>query len=313
MIKFNPEMLKLARDAKGLTQKDLAALLQCTQSRLSKIEDGACNPSESDFSVLLKELGRPPEFFFFSGNPRASTMSFYRKTSGIPLKTLAQCEAEMNIARLELSARASSYSLRTFPTRCPDRSCADPRERGAKIARELRQEWGIPPGPIKELSPILERAGCVVMPFDPPVQKIDGASFAGTPPVIFFNRQACADRTRFTLAHETAHAVMHWEPHCDVEDEANGFGAEFLMPKADIDRDLTRCNLEVLARLKIKWGVSMRALLLRAQTLKKIDERSAKYLWIRLGQFRLREPFEESVPKEKPKLYAEIIGGEMRN
>ena len=45
--KFNGEMLKLARRARGLSQKELAAKIGIKQSILSKYENGIQPPPES--------------------------------------------------------------------------------------------------------------------------------------------------------------------------------------------------------------------------------------------------------------------------
>lgn len=52
--------------------------------------------------------------------------------------------------------------------------------------------------------------------------------------MIFLNKQAPADPRRFTLTHELGHAVMRTTDSSDMEDEANRFAAEFLMPEAGI-------------------------------------------------------------------------------
>ena len=45
--RFNREMLALARDARELTQEDLARASGVSQSLISKAEDGLLDPSDS--------------------------------------------------------------------------------------------------------------------------------------------------------------------------------------------------------------------------------------------------------------------------
>ena len=65
---------------------------------------------------------------------------------------------------------------------------------------------------------------------------------------------------------------MHTNPHENVEDEAWEFAAEFLMPSAEIEKQLDGINLDKLGQLKKDWGVSMQAILYRAKKLGKIGE-----------------------------------------
>jgi Zn-dependent peptidase ImmA (M78 family) len=53
-----------------------------------------------------------------------------------------------------------------------------------------------------------------------------------------------------------------------LEDQANWFAAEFLLPAKEVIRQLpTAADWDTLAELKVTWGVSMAALLRRARTL----------------------------------------------
>lgn len=64
---FNPEMLKLARMLRGLTQKELAEMLDIRPGVISKYETGIDVPSEiaiTGFSVALKF---PMGFFYRDG------------------------------------------------------------------------------------------------------------------------------------------------------------------------------------------------------------------------------------------------------
>ncbi len=70
------------------------------------------------------------------------------------------------------------------------------------------------------------------------------------PPCIFLNQHVPADRMRFSLAHELGHIIMHTVPGDEIENEANAFAAELLVPEKQFRRALTgqRLSLEWLAR-----------------------------------------------------------------
>jgi Zn-dependent peptidase ImmA (M78 family)/transcriptional regulator with XRE-family HTH domain len=299
--RFNVEMLTLAREAKGYTQKELAELCRCTQSRLSKIESGELMPQDTDIQNFVRVLGQSREFFFQLDMAAPASVSFYRKAQGLPLKMLRQCNAQMNVQRLQIERRIGNMKLgkRALPYLSPDN------DGGVKeVAHQLRLEWGLPPGPIKNLTKLVEEAGCVIVDFPFPSSKLDGLCIRAPqkPPIIFLNRDFPKSRRRLSLAHELGHLVMHTNPHEKVEDEAWEFAAEFLMPGDEIGKQLLNVNLDTLGQLKSEWGVSMQAILQRAKKLEKISESYNRFLWIQIAKcgYRINEPFEDVIPDETP-------------
>jgi Zn-dependent peptidase ImmA (M78 family) len=119
-----------------------------------------------------------------------------------------------------------------------------------------------------------------------------------------------SDRCRYTLAHELGHLVMHRLPsQHDMEDEANRFAGEFLMPARDVVPQLSKLSLQRLATLKPYWKVSMGALLQHAYRLGQVTERHHRFLraeLTRLGYHR-REPVELDVLEERPALFSDLI------
>lgn len=298
---FNCEIIRLAREATGQTQKQLAAKMGCTQGRLSKLEDGLLKPTEDDVRALSLHLDQPLDTFFLKGTPRSATVSFFRKAAGLPIKLLNQLEARMNLCRLRVETARRNTGLPSLPFFEPDRRHLDPRARGAVVARRIRELWEIPKGRINNVTQTLESSGVIVVHLDLGTKKLDGVSFWGeTLPFIFANSTFPADRLRLTKAHELAHLLMHKQAHPDVEEEAWGFAMEFLVPKAEVASRYYPCTLDSLALLKQDYGVSMQALLKYGQDMGKINERYARYLWMQMGRFRMREPHEDAVPQETP-------------
>jgi Zn-dependent peptidase ImmA (M78 family) len=95
----------------------------------------------------------------------------------------------------------------------------------------------------------------------------------------------------------------------NMENQADEFASEFLMPESDIRPYLKDLSLEKLATLKQYWKVSMAALLKRASDLGEITPRQARTLWTQMSKagYRLREPVEIDLPKESPSLLGEIL------
>ena len=98
---------------------------------------------------------------------------------------------------------------------------------------------------------------------------------------------------------------MHDVPNPNMEDEANKFAAEFLMPEREIAPHLDRITIDRLAALKPYWRVSMAALLVRASDLRKVSQKAKKSLWMQMVPYRRHEPIE--IEPEVPTLLQEIL------
>jgi Zn-dependent peptidase ImmA (M78 family) len=105
-----------------------------------------------------------------------------------------------------------------------------------------------------------------------------------------------------------------------VETEAHEFAAELLAPENGIRRDLMlhKITLDRLGELKLKWGMSIQALLRRSFELSVITERQYRYLLqqVSMRGWRTKETLEYNIPREKPRLLrqmAEQVYGEPLN
>jgi Zn-dependent peptidase ImmA (M78 family)/transcriptional regulator with XRE-family HTH domain len=304
-------MVILAREARGFTQSALAGSLGISQGHLSKIEAGMLPVPESLLPRLSEVLDYPMAFFSLPEpilGPGTSEF-FHRMRKSISARLLARLHAQVNILRIQTSRLLRAVEL--DPDRIPE---LDPETFGGSIedvARAVRAAWNLPPGPIVDLTHAIEGAGGIVIPTEFGTTLVDavGRYVPGMPPLFFTIRHSPGDRQRLTLAHELGHMVMHRIPNPDMESEAFAFAAEFLMPERDIRRELERLTLDRLIALKLRWRVSMQALLTRAQHLGAITVRQARYLWMLIGKagFRTREPAEAEVVAERPSLLGEIL------
>lgn len=315
--RINNEIIRIARESRGLTQGCLAERLSVTQGKVSKMESGLLGVSEDMLDKLSNVLSYPQEFFYFNDEIYGHGISmigelYYRKRKNIPDKVIDKISARINIRRLHLVRLLRSIEIKDdlFETFHFDEYNGDV----VRVAQAVRATWLLPRGPIKNLIKAIEDAGGIVIEFDFETDKIDATSqwLPDLPPLFFINKNSPADRLRFSLAHELGHVVMHkiCKPDLDLmEREANNFASEFLMPKSDIAQSLNNIDLPQIANLKPYWKVSMAALLHRAFDLKKITSRQYQYFWMQMGKagYRTKEPPEYDIPKERPALLKEII------
>lgn len=315
MEKINPDMIVLARESRGLTQSALASRLSISQAAISRIEAGLLNVSDEVLKNLSQILGYPEQFFSLDEKilgPGISGMGFiyHRMRKNIPIKTIAQIQAQINIRRIHISKLIRHVSI-NCPFEIPHFDIDEYNGKIHEIAQSVRAAWKLPLGPIKNLTESIESAGGIVIKCNFGTNRVDALSeyYPGSPPLFFINSKAPGDRLRFTLAHELGHIVMHREPNPHMEDEADLFASEFLMPSREIKPLLSRINLSTLANSKLYWKVSMAAILLKSRDLKVISPENYKYLWIEMGRsgYRRKEPID--IPLEEPTTLNKLLKG----
>jgi Zn-dependent peptidase ImmA (M78 family)/transcriptional regulator with XRE-family HTH domain len=307
---FNPEMLELARESRGLTQTLFAKELGISQAEISKFENGLRVPNELQVRKMASLLRYTDEFFYLEESIRSfgSGCVYHRKRKSATDTKLAQLLANMNVKRIQVKHLLKSVETRNVHSF--ERLDVDEFKNGpAEVAQAVRALWQLPPGPIRHLIRAIEDAGGIVIACDLGTTKVDALSqwLPGHAPFFLVNNAIPTDRLRFTLAHEVGHIVMHRIPTENMEREADQFAAEFLMPERDIRPHLSYVDIPKLASMKPHWRVAMAALLYRAAELKTIDDRRKSYLWFRMGQagYRKHEPVE--ITPEEPSSLRQLL------
>jgi Zn-dependent peptidase ImmA (M78 family)/transcriptional regulator with XRE-family HTH domain len=310
------ELLRLARQYRGFTQREFARELRVEPSTVSRVENGVIDPSGVFADRAIEVLRFPGDFFEqrdpVYGLPLSVHPSMWRKKASVSPYDIDKAIAELNIRMMHLRRliRAVDYEpLLPMPSLDVDTYKGDIE----KIATLVRRTWLMPAGPIENLTSWVERAGCFVIHVDLPDAAMDGVTLRApdTPPCLFLNRNAPADRMRFSLAHELGHLVMHQLPSFHMEQEANAFASAFLAPATDIRPYFSRRRIDLaqLANLKPEWRMAMAALLYRAKQLDFVNDNQARYLWqqFNIHKIRLREPPELDFPTEQPTLMPKLI------
>jgi Zn-dependent peptidase ImmA (M78 family)/transcriptional regulator with XRE-family HTH domain len=318
MAPFNHHLLVLAREARALTQGELAEAISLRQGTLSKYETGMLEPSPEVVDELAVALGYPASFFFQNDRPYGFPPYHYRKRKKLSAKTLGRVSAEMNIRRMHIKQLGLSFTRNTngfIPEFDPD----EYRGRSKKplspdeAARAVREMWMLPRGPIQNMVELLEENGAIVVPCDFGTDLLDALSqrIDGMPVLVYVNINAPMDRLRLTLAHELGHMVLHTTTLRDddeMEKEADAFAGAFLLPAEDIKPQLRRgLDLRHLANMKSYWKVSMAAIAVRADRLNLVTPYQMKLFFMEMGRlgYRRREPNEP--PREEPKLLKQMI------
>lgn len=312
--RFNAELLRIARQARGWSQTELSRQSGVSQANLSKLENGLISPTDVVLNRVAHALHFPRSLFFEPDRMLGLPMSvhpMYRKKASVGQRSLERLEAEINIRLFHIRRLLKSAEFDPdlpMPEMDIDEFGGDPE----RIAELVRRTWLVPTGPMKDLVGWVERAGCVVVHCDFASLSVDGVTICspGMPPCIFLNRNQPADRQRFSLAHELGHIVMHQVPSPTMEDEANAFASALLMPAPEIRLHLSgRLTIQKLAALKPVWRVSMQALLFRAKVVGAISANQSQYLWRQISAlgYKRSEPPELEFPSEESHVLPEMI------
>ena len=305
----NPEMLILARESRGMTQKALATKAEITQAQISKYESGVLEVPDERLDRIARALRYPVEFFFRSDQRygHGSPCLYHRKRQSLPLGKQREIQATLNVRRLEVVSllRGVEVESEVGFVRMDIEDYKSPEQ----IAQLVRKGWRLPLGPIQNLVRSIEYAGGIVLSGSFGTRKLDAISLRapGQPPLFFVNNDLPGDRLRWTLAHEVGHVTMHTLPSPEQEREADLFAAELLMPEKEIKRDLYGLTFQKLGPLKYHWKVAMSSLIRRAQDLKQITPRQYKRFMTQMSTLGIRTNEPYPLAPEEPSVIGEVV------
>ena len=304
-------MVALARVSRGVNATQLAGALGVSSAALSRYESGKIAFPEDRVELLESYLDYPASFFLRAYVPVFGVgpgSVYHRKRASAGKRLLARAYGLAEVRRLEAQKLEPFAGLPAVP-RYPSERYADP----AKVARTLRAKWGVPMGPVFNLTRLVETNGVVIYSHDFGTRYIDAFMqlSGGDLSVIHISRDLPPDRWRWTLAHELGHLIMHRDFPSDADDverEADAFAAEFLAPSYEIGPSLTNLDESSLFRLKSEWLISMSSLIMRASALGLLDayRKRRLFIWLSKSGYRTREPEYLDPPVEYPALPARL-------
>lgn len=311
-MKPNPEMVILAREFRDMTQAELAHASGMKQPRIARVEAGTgAELSQDEMKHLAETLAFPQEFFFLPEQRYGyGSSSVFTRTRQLKASERRKISGLVNVMRIQIKRMLDYIDI--HGTRPLPKLSLDDYQSPTACALALRAAWNLPNGPVKNLTKLIEGAGILVVECDFGTTPMDATSvqLGDLPPIIFISKHVPGDRWRFTLAHELAHLVMHDIPRPTMEKEADEFASEFLVPSDEIAPDFSRmqaARLESYVTLKSYWGVSIASLVMKAKTLKKIDDNQTKWLYIQMARLGIRNTEPAPIPREQTSLFPMMI------
>ncbi len=301
---FAPRRLRMARDFADVSQRTLSQAAGLSVASISLYEHGGATPGDKTLDVFANHLDVEPDFFY-SSTTSADTPAFFRSLR--TTRALDRRRARHKIEIVYELVRALETEVRLPDPDIPEyRGDASQDGGPEEAARQTRHHWNVPPGPIDNMVRSVERHGVVVAQPEEGNAHIDAYSvkFPDRPIIVMSLAKGKHDRCRFDVAHELGHLAMHDPTQATtgpVEQQADKFAAEFLMPAADIRPELEKTDtLGGLLRLKQKWRVSLAALIRRRYDLDIIDKpRYTRYMKaISARGWRRNEPVDLGPPEQ---------------
>lgn len=315
-----------AREAKGLTQIALADLLQVTRQAVSQFESGDASPSPDTMRRISEIFELPTRFFLEKPRTRRHRPTFFRsmKSTTKAARTRAQRRFDWLLDIVDYVRSGIRFPAVKLPDlRPPSDPVAISTEMIRECARETRRAWGLGPGPISNVTWLLENCGAVVSRYGLGADELDAFSEWGaddsTPYVVLNSEKHSAARSRFDVGHELGHLILHrniesrWLNKLEffelIEDQAHRFAGEFLLPEESFGNDFYAPSLDALASLQTKWKVSIAFMINRCRDLGLITDEQRTLLYrnrTRRG-WRTREPFDDESESEMPRLLRRSI------
>ncbi|GLR79723.1 ImmA/IrrE family metallo-endopeptidase [Azospirillum oryzae] len=322
--RFVPARLRMARNARALRQKDLAALVDRADTTVSKWEsdDHEQRPDAVALSRLANALNIEVSWFF-KPTGEAQGAAFFRSLKSELGRMRDKAEAKLSFVE-EINSSISEY-IDLPPVDIPD--ILDGRDfrtlRNADMdhyANALRDYWNIGHEPIEDLLLVIENAGIVTAHDEIGSNKLDGVSRWGLderPYMLLARDKNVGARRRFDAAHELGHIVLHRHVTPDdlksnftlIEEQAMMFAGAFLLPEETFGSEVYSLSLEALCNLKPRWKVAIAAMIKRLSALDRITPEYERRLWQYYSYRRWRgcEPFDDELPVEQPQVLSNAI------
>jgi Zn-dependent peptidase ImmA (M78 family)/transcriptional regulator with XRE-family HTH domain len=250
--------LRVARDARGLTQEDVAQHLDVSRPTVAQMELGNRAVTSLELDRLARHYGRDLREFLddefqahdalaalFRADPEVATESHV-------VDALRRCvtvgREVTNLERLlGIDRECGAAAVYPLP---PPRNRWQAVQQGERVSTEERQRLGLGFAPVGSIAELLEtqsvRTALIDLPDD-----VSGLTMADAAIGVFVvaNRLHAAVRRRFSLAHEYAHALLDrdrlgtvsrsTERDDLIEVRANAFAATFLLPTEGVRQFMT--------------------------------------------------------------------------
>jgi len=283
---FQNERLGQMLAARRISQVQLASMVGVSPATVSKWRSGSQAPEHDALLRLATVVNVTAEWFTRPISPKLS-LPLFRSNASAHVSAREMLEARLTWAQ-DIAIALSEFV--DYPeVNLPIRSYTEPEQFTdqdiEEAASECRELWNLGSSIIQDLALAAEGAGVILVREDTGIAQIEGLSaWSETLARPFILLSADKDngfRSRFDLAHEIGHLVLHRhierstqpERHKLLEQQAHRFAGALLLPAESFAREVRiPPTLDDLLLLKRRWGVSAAAIIMRLHALDLVDE-----------------------------------------
>lgn len=320
---FQKDRLNQILAARRLAQLQLASMVGVSASTISKWCTGTQTPEHETLEHLARVVNVTPEWFTRPLAEKVSTPLF-RSNASAHVAARAMLEARLEWAQ-DISIALMEYV--DYPSlNLPTRAYTNPEEitdeEIEQAACECRDLWHLGRSVIQDLALAVEGAGVILIREETGIAQIEGLSawseFLARPIILLSADKDNGYRSRFDLAHEIGHLVLHRhikhqterDRHKLLEQQAHRFAGAFLLPLETFGSEVRiPPTLDDLLLLKRRWGVSVAAIIMRLRALELLDEDDILSLFKRRSARwgAKSEPGDKDRKPEQPRLLRRTI------
>lgn len=297
---------------KGWSLQELAGhtAIPISKQALHKYEQGLMNPTGEVLIALAKTLGVKPDYFLRESKVELGPVEFRKKVK----LSVKQADSIKEKIKEFLERYLEVEQLLNIKTRFnnPVKNILIAGEKDVEAAAlKLIDKWNLGFDPISNVIEMLEENGVRVIEMDAP-EEFDGLStFVGDIPVVVINKNYSIERKRFTALHELGHLVLNIEEGADKERICHAFAGAMLLPYDSLERMLgdKRNNIAMgeLVSIKEQYGISIQAIMMRAQLKGIIDKNAAAKFWRSIAGNKKEEGLGSFAGREKSFRFEHLV------
>jgi Zn-dependent peptidase ImmA (M78 family)/DNA-binding XRE family transcriptional regulator len=296
------DKIRCARLATGMSTRLAAERISRRLNRavshttLVNYEKDKYAPGIDVLAAMSSEFDRPINWFLDFG-PQLTGVTYRNLKSKVTARDRHRYEA---LAQRWVEAyRRLEHRISEPLIDASDGFRANPGQSGESLARDLRLKLGLDfDDPVPSTIELMEWFGIRVMELRTDLAIDAMAAMYGDEHVVILNPMVSNDRCRLNAAHELAHVQFR---DCkgqselsaiEIENRAFEFASHLLLPSKQLKSAFEGQSVVRLVRFKERFGISLAAMLYRAEHTGILSKSQARQLWIEFARrgWRRREP-----------------------
>ncbi|CCH57630.1 helix-turn-helix domain protein (plasmid) [Fibrisoma limi BUZ 3] len=307
--------LKQARLLAKLSLRELAERMNNAVSyvAIKKYEDAKSLPDESVIVALANALSVKPDYFFKASAVELTNVEFRRKAK-LGVKEINSIK-EIVKDHLERYFEVEEILQieRSFQNPLAKNAITKPEEVEDRVLALLKS-WHLGYNPIPNVIETLEEKGIKVIEIEAP-NEFDGLStYVNGVPVIVLNKNYGSERKRFTALHELAHLLLLFPENTEhriVEKCCHRFASAMLIPRPVMYELLGKVRVHItlaeLIMIKEQYGISVQAIMHRANDLNIVNDYIYKGFCIRMAKNKKEEGLGKYLGVEKSYRFRQLV------